>query len=958
MVRALGVTALAVGLLAPAHAAAAADTFAGATTPGADDAGPCTSAAAPCTTIQAAVDKAEALGGGDVRVLANPDGRTTDAYAEDVVLDGSAPVNLIGAGRWANGTVLAPSTGTPLDLAAGTAARSLQVSAPAGGTGVTAVPGSTLGDALVEADGGTAYDGAGRVEDSRLVGATGAVLDGGRLVRTRVVATVDGIVAQAGTSRLLQVAVLPRSPDPQGGVATTGDALRVGGGAAAARVEMRHVTLTGFPTRLRLDGRAGSATLQAADATLADTGGTDLQLQGAGAAARLRTVNRSPARTAFTDGGAAGRLTDTDPVDLVPDLTPDGNLLPSSALIDRGTPAGVLKGDPDDKTDINGAPRTRGAATDIGAAEAPPAGPNALRWVTVATSLIQPVWTATPPGDMHRVFVVERRGVVKVIKDGVTLPSPALDINGKVCGGGGGGFLGLAFPPDFGTSHRVYGFYSRCDDPATPASETGDIVVAEWAMDAGNPDKIDASTQRQVILIPHGANSHYGGTIAFGPDGYLWISTGDGDSPPNPAQDLSKPLGKILRIDPRASGGQPYTVPPDNPFAADGDPQTLPEIWARGLRNPFRMGFDVGTGDLWIGDVGHKRFEELNLLRAADGRDPGANFGWQVTEGNVIFSSGAPVTPANAPPDYSAPVVIHRHDEGDFSITAGTAVRDPTIPSLQGQFLYADFFRGVTRAATAAPGGVSDDHEVEGLAAVPGTTSYNVDACDRVYTTQLDQAVRSNGTVRRLTTTGQCVPDLEACTITGTPGPDRLTGTAGDDVICGLGGNDKLLGVAGNDLLSGGAGNDTLVGGLGDDVMQGGDGSDFADYTARTQPVTVTVGTGADDGVAGEADDVQVDVERVNGGAGNDHLFAGPDKARLVGLGGDDDLHGGPADDTLDGRAGADDLVGAGGRDAMLGGDNGDDLQAADGRRDNVNCGPGTDTHSSDALDVVDPSCE
>jgi len=253
---------------------------------------------------------------------------------------------------------------------------------------------------------------------------------------------------------------------------------------------------------------------------------------------------------------------------------------------------------------------------------------------------------------------------------------------------------------------------------------------------------------------------------------------------------------------------------------------------------------------------------------------------------------------------------------------------------------------------------VSDDREVEGLAAVPGTTSYTLDACNRVYTTQLDQVVRTNGTVRRLTTTGQCVPAPEACTITGTPGSDRLTGTAGDDVICGLGGNDKLLGLGGDDLLAGGDGNDTLVGGLDDDVEQGGDGFDFADYSARTQPVTVTVGTGADDGVAGEADDVQVDVERVNGGSANDHLFAGPARARLVGLGDDDVLRGGPADDTLEGRGGGDELEGAGGRDAMLGGDDADDLQAADGRRDNLVCGPGVDTHASDALDVVDASCE
>jgi glucose/arabinose dehydrogenase len=953
--------ALAVGLLAPAQSAAA-DFFVGASTPGADDTGACDTAAAPCVTIQAAVGKSQAQGGGDVRVLPNPDGKTTDAYAENVVLDGSAPVTLIGAGKRANGTRVAPSTGLPLDLAAGTAARSLRLAAPTGGTGVSADAGSTLDDAFVDAPGGIAYDGAGRVEDSRLVGQTGARLDAARLARTEVVSTQDGIVARLGTSQLLQVVVRPRDQVPQGGVPPTGDALRVGGAGGDARAELRHVTLTGFPVRLRLDGRTAKATLQAANATLADAGGTDLQLQGSGAAARLRTVNRAPARTAFTDGAVAGHLMDTDPVDLVPDLTPDGNLSPSSPLVDRGTPAGLLSGDPDNQTDIHGAKRLQGAAPDIGADELPTAGAGGLRWVTLG-NFRDPMWTATPPGDMHRVFVVERRGTVIVVKDGQVLPTAALNITAKVGGNGGGGFQSIAFPPDFETSHHVYGFYSQRDDPNTPEVETpGDIMIAEWTMDPANPDRIDPTSQRQVMLIPHGLNSHFGGTLLFGPDGYLYISTGDGDNPTADPQDLSEPLGKILRIDPRATGGDPFTVPSDNPYANDGDPQTLAEIWALGLRNPFRMGFDAQTGDLWIGDVGHRRFEELNLMRGADGRDPGANFGWKVTEGDVMFQSGDPVPPGGPPgmSNYRAPVIVQRHDEGDQSITAGTVVYDPTIPQLQGQFLYADFFRGVTRATVAAPGGVSADGEVEGLSAVPGTTSYTLDACNRVYTTQLNQSSAPAGTVRRLTTTGQCVPPPEACTVLGTPGnDDNLTGTPGADVICGMGGNDQLFGLGGNDLLSGGAGNDRLVGGPGGDVLQGGDGpDDFADYSASSAPVTVTIGTGADDGAAGEADDVQIDVERVRGGSSGDQLIAGTRAATLVGLKGADTLRGGPANDTLDGGVGGDELEGADGRDKLVGGDDADHLLALDGFVDRLVCGAGVDTRANDPDDVIDPSCE
>jgi hypothetical protein len=520
--------------------------------------------------------------------------------------------------------------------------------------------------------------------------------------------------------------------------------------------------------------------------------------------------------------------------------------------------------------------------------------------------------------------------------------------------------MSIAFPPDFATSHHVYGFYSRRDDRTTPEIETvGDIVICEWTMDPSNPDRIDVATQRQVMLIPFERGSHFGGTMLFGPDGYLYISTGDQDVGSNP-QDLSKRLGKILRIDPAASGGDPYTVPLDNPFVGDGDPQTLPEIWALGLRNPFRMGLDSETGDLWIGDVGHKRYEELNLLRGADGRDPGANFGWEVTEGNVMFGTGDPIPPGSEPvPDYRAPVIVRRHDEGDRSITAGTVVHDPTIPQLEGTFLYADFFRGVTRAAVAAPGGVSDDGEVDGLGAVPGTTSYTLDACNRVYTTELNQAVNPAGSLRRLTTTGQCVPPPEACTVLGTAGDDQLNGTPGDDVICGMGGNDQLFGLDGSDVLSGGAGNDRLVGGPGGDVLQGGDGADdSADYSASAAPVTVTIGTGADDGVAGEADDVQIDVERVKGGSAGDHLFAGARRATLIGFAGPDTLRGGPANDTLDGRDGDDELEGGDGRDKLLGGDGVDDHLALDGFRDTLVCGAGVDTRANDADDVIDPSCE
>ena len=238
--------------------------------------------------------------------------------------------------------------------------------------------------------------------------------------------------------------------------------------------------------------------------------------------------------------------------------------------------------------------------------------------------------------------------------------------------------------------------------------------------------------------------------------------------------------------------------------------------------------------------------------------------------------------------------------------------------------------------------------------AIPGITSYSLDGCRRVYATSL-----FSGVVKRLTTTGECVPPPDACTITGTEEDDRLEGTAGADVICGLGGRDRLIGLGGNDVLAGGDGDDTLEGDGGDDLFRGGDGADIADYAGQATPVNVTLGSGADDGVAGEADDVGADVERVRGGSGNDRLTAAAaSRSRLIGLGGADVLAGGSADDTLEGGAGADELDGHGGHDTLLAGDNDDRLLARDGTHDRLVCGAGADFSDPDPVDVVDASCE
>lgn len=362
-----------------------------------------------------------------------------------------------------------------------------------------------------------------------------------------------------------------------------------------------------------------------------------------------------------------------------------------------------------------------------------------------------------------------------------------------------------------------------------------------------------------------------------------------------------------MRIDPAEQpGGAPYGIPADNPYATSQAFRR--EIFSYGLRNPFRFSLDRVTQDLIVGDVGQNRYEEIDFEPVAGGGGSGANFGWNLTEGDTILQTNLPVTAANAPADYAAPAIVRRHvAEADTSITAGYVVRDPGLPRLEGRYLYADYFNGRVRSAQLTPVGAVDDAEIPGLAQVGNLTSFGEDGCGRLYVASL------TGPVRRLATSGECRVRVNECTITGTAASERLTGTAGSDVICGLGGDDTLRGLGGDDVLVGGDGDDLLEGGTGADVHAGEAGHDRASYLSRAAGVVVTVGAGADDGEPGEGDDVQADVERVYGGAGDDRLM-GDESAEL-----------------LNGGAGADELYGMGGKDFLEGGTGADLLSGGDG---------------------------
>ena len=329
----------------------------------------------------------------------------------------------------------------------------------------------------------------------------------------------------------------------------------------------------------------------------------------------------------------------------------------------------------------------------------------------------QPVLVTAPPGDTQRVFVVEQTGTVQVVRGGEVLPRPFLDLRGRVTAAGESGLLSVAFAPDYQESGLVYAFYNL-------RGGYGDVRIAEFRRDSSDPDVVDPSTERAVLTIPKPYENHNGGMLQFGPDGYLYISVGDGDPGVlNPAgffaQRLDDLLGGILRIDPRAA--VPYAVPPDNPFV--GVPGARPEIWAYGLRNPWRFWIDE-FGSLIVGDVGSTSREEINLI------PPGAsglNFGWPCFEGTLVFDSATtclrPVSPLLEIP----------RENGVCALIGGVVSRDPRIPALTGRYFYGDLCTGAITTIAIEGGAVTASAPL-GLV-VPALTSFGVDALRRVYAT-------------------------------------------------------------------------------------------------------------------------------------------------------------------------------------------------------------------------------
>jgi glucose/arabinose dehydrogenase len=335
----------------------------------------------------------------------------------------------------------------------------------------------------------------------------------------------------------------------------------------------------------------------------------------------------------------------------------------------------------------------------------------------------QPVYVSQPPDQSELLFVVEQAGRVVVMRGGEQVAKPFLDLGDRVSCCGERGLLSIAFAPDYDRSGLFYVYYT---------DKAGTIRVVEYRRSEADPLVADSRSARELLHVPHPFVNHNGGLALFGPDGLLYIGIGDGGSQNDPdrnGQDLDTLLAKLLRIDPAASDGKPYTVPADNPFV--DRPGARPEIYSYGLRNPWRFSFDRLNDDLSIGDVGQDEFEEVDLVGRGQGR--GANFGWSAYEGTARFNDD------QRAPNAVPPVLVYGHDSG-CSITGGYVVRDPSLPTLYGRYLYGDFCAGQLHSFTARPDREATDDRPLGLQ-VPSLSSFGEDNAGHIYATSLEGPV-------------------------------------------------------------------------------------------------------------------------------------------------------------------------------------------------------------------------
>ncbi|HEX4978823.1 MAG TPA: PQQ-dependent sugar dehydrogenase [Acidimicrobiales bacterium] len=399
----------------------------------------------------------------------------------------------------------------------------------------------------------------------------------------------------------------------------------------------------------------------------------------------------------------------------------------AAALVLMASLAACSDGDEEDSGDA--APATTSTTTAPVTSTTPPSDssttappttvssrPPALRASLVA-SFDQPVMLAPVPRADDTFYVLEKPGRIRLLAGGRP-GAVVLNITGDVSTGGERGLLGLAVHPDGGHLYLNY------------TDTSGDTRVVEYAIGAGGA--VDRSSRLELLRVDQPYANHNGGHLEFGPDGMLYVALGDGGSGGDPdgrAQDLGELLGKILRIEPRPGDtAAPYGVPADNPF--NGDPGARREIWAYGLRNPWRFSFDRATGSLWIGDVGQNRREEID--RSPPGSKGGENYGWDRLEGRSRFE-GEP------PAEHELPVHDYGRDDGACSVTGGRVYRGSRIADLAGWYVFGDYCRKGFWALRADAEGPADAVPVgEG---VPSLVSFAEDGAGELYALSLDGGV-------------------------------------------------------------------------------------------------------------------------------------------------------------------------------------------------------------------------
>ena len=353
----------------------------------------------------------------------------------------------------------------------------------------------------------------------------------------------------------------------------------------------------------------------------------------------------------------------------------------------------------------------------------PPAG-FALAATPVLTGLDQPVFATAPPGDA-RLFVVEKSGRIRVADaGGQLLGTPFLDLSGQVGTAGEGGLLTMAFHPGYADNGHVFVYYTDTDD---------DTVVERYTL-SSDPGQLDPGSAKRILSLTQRRTNHNGGMIEFGPDGMLYIFLGDEGGAGDPFGNGQNPEtwhGSILRID--VDRGDPYAVPHDNPFV--GREGVRDEIWAIGLRNPWRSTFDAEGNVLYVADVGQNEREEVNAVSAVA---PGLNYGWNTMEGSACFASSDCDTSG-----LILPVVEYGHDGGACSVTGGYVYRGAQLPEIVGHYFYSDFCVGFLRSFRFDSGQATDERrwDVGSLGAV---ASFGVDGAGELY------VVNMAGSVARL----------------------------------------------------------------------------------------------------------------------------------------------------------------------------------------------------------------